>query len=103
MIFFLGGVHAIRKVAKNQGEVSSVAAVYPLLLFLSLTVFIIEPWNKLHLLWVIPLFMAVGGIIFCYVSVHIPFIGKLHGKFLLVLLRIFCFGIYSDSPKNPDS
>lgn len=89
--FSLGSLWHLRKDAKNNQPIH-IVTVLQVLLYLSVSIiFLFSPWNKLHLVWVIPasfVFSLLGFII-----LRIPIIGTLLRMIILLFGRIFLVGI----------
>ena len=88
---FFGLVFLNRKDAK-EGKVIHIAIFIQLLLYLAtLIIFVFLPWNKLHMLWVIPTCFIAGWII-GFSMIPIPIVGDLMRNICIILAHIFFIG-----------
>jgi len=88
---FLGFVIQYRKDTKN-GKVIRVANFIQLLLYFGTIIsFAFSPWNKLHMLWVIPACFIAGWII-GFAIIPIPVIGDLLRNICIILAHVFFVG-----------
>ena len=89
--FALGSLWHLRKDARDSKPIHIVTVLQVLLYLLLSIIFLFSPWNKLHILWVIPaaFVLSLSG----FIIFRIPIIGTLLRIMVLFFGRIFLVGI----------
>jgi hypothetical protein len=94
VVFLFGGfLYLLRKDAKDNKPIHIITVLQMILYLLFSILFVFRPWNKLHLIWVIPaaFFLSYSA----FLILRIPIVGTILRVGILFFCRIFLVGIGS--------
>jgi len=91
LLVFVSFWYGIRRDAKREMPVHIALLIQTILLLLAVVLFLFIPWNKFHLLWVIPACFISGWII-GFIIIPVPIIGDILRNISLIFSYIFLVG-----------
>jgi hypothetical protein len=94
-----GGICYMRADAKKEQPIHILMVFQVLLMLSSVAAFIIGPWNKLNLIWVMP--ACFFGTFLGFVVFRVPIVGTVLRVITLGFARLFFIGTGADGP-TPD-
>lgn len=96
LLFFVSFWYGLRRDAKSKGfgtgrPIHISLLIQTILLLLAVVLFLFVPWNKFHLLWIIPACIISSWII-SFIIIPVPIIGDVLRNISLIFAYIFLVG-----------
>jgi hypothetical protein len=96
----VGFIFCMRGDAKKEQPIHILQVFQTVLMISIVTIFVLEPWNKLHLIWLLP--ASFVGAFLGFIVFRIPVVGTILRMITLGFARVFFIGTGANLRGVPD-